>query len=110
MTLSTSAVAVCCCSDSTQLVEQSRVLDGDDGLSGEVLDQLNLLVGERADLLAIDENGADQLVILQHWHLDQGPRAAKFDVATLGIPSAAEVSNMTTCFVRRTIKVTALQW
>ena len=29
ITLSTSAVAVCCCSDSAQLVEQPRVLDGD---------------------------------------------------------------------------------
>ena len=37
MTFSTSAVAVCCCSRFTQLVEQPRVLDGDDGLSGEVL-------------------------------------------------------------------------
>ncbi len=47
MTLSTSAVAVCCCSDLAQLVEQPRVLDGDDGLRGEVLHQLDLLVGER---------------------------------------------------------------
>ena len=37
-----------------QLVEQPRVLDGDDGLSSEVLDQLDLLIGERADLLTID--------------------------------------------------------
>ena len=29
-----------------QLVEQPRVLDSDDGLGGEVLDQLDLLVGE----------------------------------------------------------------
>ena len=62
MTLSTSAVAVCCCSDFAQLVEQPRVLDGDDGLGGEVRDQLDLLVGERADLLAVDDNRADQLV------------------------------------------------
>ena len=37
MTLSTSAVAVCCCKRFAQLVEQPRVLDGDDGLGGEVL-------------------------------------------------------------------------
>ena len=37
-----------------QLVEQPRVLDGDDRLGGEILDQLDLLVGERADLLAVD--------------------------------------------------------
>ena len=53
MTFSTSEVAVCCSSDFAQivralaqLVEQPRVLDGDDGLSGEVLDQLDLLVSE----------------------------------------------------------------
>ena len=37
-----------------QFVQQAGVLDGDDGLIGEVLDQLDLLVGERAYLLAID--------------------------------------------------------
>jgi hypothetical protein len=35
-----------------QLIEQARVLDGDDGLAGETLDQLDLLIGEWADLLA----------------------------------------------------------
>ena len=54
MTLSTSEVAVCRCSEFAQLVEQPRVLDGDHGLGGEVLHQFDLLVGERADLLAID--------------------------------------------------------
>ena len=51
MTSSTSAVAVCCCERFAQLVEQARVLDRDDGLGGEVLDQLDLLVGERPDFL-----------------------------------------------------------
>ena len=51
MTLSTSAVAVCCCSDFAQLVEQPRVLDGDDCLGGEILYQLDLLVREREHLL-----------------------------------------------------------
>ena len=43
MTLSTSAVAVCCCRDFAQLVKQPRVFDGDDGLSREVLDEVDLL-------------------------------------------------------------------
>ena len=30
-----------------QLVEQPSVLDGDDGLRGEILDQLDLFIGER---------------------------------------------------------------
>ena len=48
MTLSTSAVAVCCCSDSSdrrcaaQLVEQPGILDGDDGLIGKGRHQLDL--------------------------------------------------------------------
>src|SRR5262245_53481553 len=43
----------------SQLVEQPRVLDGDDRLGSEVLDQLDLLVGERADLLTVDGDTAD---------------------------------------------------
>ena len=43
MTLSTSAVAVCCCSDSQQLSEQAGVLDGDDRLLCEIRDQLDLV-------------------------------------------------------------------
>ena len=62
MTLSTSEVAVCCSSDSSQFLEQPRVLDGDDGLGGEVLDQLNLLVGKGTNFLTVDGDGADQLV------------------------------------------------
>ena len=38
----------------TQFVEQPRVLDGDDGLGGEVLHQLDLPVGEGSDFLAVD--------------------------------------------------------
>ena len=56
MTLSTSAVAVCCCSRFAQLVEQSRVLDGDDGLGGEVRDQRDLLFGEGTNFLAVNDN------------------------------------------------------
>ena len=37
-----------------QLVEQPRILDGDDGLRGEVRHQLDLLVGKGPDLLAVD--------------------------------------------------------
>ena len=64
MTLRTSAVAVCCWSDSRSSLEQARVLDGDDGLRSEVSDQLNLFVGERADLLAVESDGTNQLVFL----------------------------------------------
>ena len=81
MTLSTSAVAVCCCSEFAQLVEQPGVLDGDDGLVGEVLHQLDLLVGERTNLLAIDADRADQLVLLEHRHGKTAVRSPRADVA-----------------------------
>ncbi len=42
-----------------QFVEQPRVLDGDNGLGGEILQQFNLFVGEGAHLLAIDRQDAD---------------------------------------------------
>ncbi len=47
-----------------QLAEQPGVLDGDDGLGGEILHQLDLLVGEGAHLLAVDGDRADQLPFL----------------------------------------------
>ena len=61
-----------------QFVEQAHVLDGDDGLGGEILHQLDLLVGERPDLLAVNDDRADQLVFLQHRHGQQRARAAEF--------------------------------
>ena len=67
MTLSTSAVAVCCCNDSPQLVEQSKhVLDSDDGLGRKVLHKFDLFVGEGANLLTINSKHTDQLVLLKH--------------------------------------------
>ena len=45
-----------------QLVEQAGVLYSGDRLRGETREQCGLFVGEREDLLAIDADGADQLV------------------------------------------------
>ena len=45
-----------------QFLEQPRVLDGDHRLLGEVGDEIDLLVGEWPDFLAVDRDGADQLV------------------------------------------------
>src|SRR5262245_18352461 len=49
-----------------QLVEQPGVLDSDHRLGGEVLDQLDLLVGERQNLLAVYADCSDQLAFLEH--------------------------------------------
>jgi hypothetical protein len=47
-----------------QLIEQPRVLDGDHRLRGKIFHQLDLFVRERTCFLAIDDDGADQLVFL----------------------------------------------
>ena len=64
-----------------QLIKQPRVLDRDDGLGGEVLDQFDLLVGERADLLTVDVNVANQLVVFEHRDEEKRSRPGKFDDA-----------------------------
>ncbi len=60
-----------------QLAQQARILDRDDGLGGEVRDQLDLLVGEWPHLLPVDGNAADQLVLLEHRHVEIRPGARK---------------------------------
>src|SRR5215469_520002 len=61
-----------------QLVEQARVLDSDDGLLCEMAHKLDLLVGEWSDFLAVDENRADQIVLLEHRHGEVRSCAGKF--------------------------------
>ena len=61
-------------------------------------DQLDLLVGERANLLAVDGDGADQLVLLEHRNDEKGPRTGEvgerdddgiaLDIGRLGLMSA----------------------
>ncbi len=54
MTCNTSAVAVCCSKRLARLGKQPRVLHRDHRLRREVLQQRDLLVGERPNLLAVD--------------------------------------------------------
>src|SRR5215467_8245106 len=49
----------------TQLVEQSRVLDGDDGLVGESFDQLDLFLRERLRQCLCDEKDANNFSLPQ---------------------------------------------
>ena len=77
MTCRTSEVAVCCASDFAQLVEQPRVLDGDDGLLSEIAHQLDLLVGEGPHLLTINGDDSNQGVVLEHRHRQDSAIASK---------------------------------
>ena len=47
--------------------------------AAKLCDQLDLLLAERPDLLAVDADGADQLVFLEHRHAHKGSGASKFD-------------------------------
>src|SRR5262249_33817174 len=49
-----------------QLGEQADVLDGNDGLVGERLDELDLLVAERLDVASPQSERADRLSVAQH--------------------------------------------
>ena len=75
MTLSTSAVAVCCCSDSRSSLSRRVFSMAMTACAAKVLHQLDLLVGERPNLLTIDDDDADQLVLLEHRHDEKSARA-----------------------------------
>src|SRR5262249_43432125 len=60
-------------------VWQGRGLDRADGVGGGSLGQFDLLVGKRPNLLAIDCNGTDQLVLLEHRYGNHRPSAAECD-------------------------------
>src|SRR5262249_42328386 len=61
-----------------QFIQLLRVLDGDDGLGGEVRQQFDLFVSKRTHFLPVDDDGTNQHVILEHRNVDQGSRASKF--------------------------------
>src|SRR5262249_22257604 len=70
-----------------QLVEQPDVLDGDDGLGGEILDQLDLLVGEWPDLLTVDADCTNQLILFEHGDGKDGPSAGQRSETWGSLPS-----------------------
>ena len=60
-----------------QFPEQPRILDGNNCLLGEVAEQLDLLVSERADLLSINHDHADELGVPKHRYRDKRPSASE---------------------------------
>jgi hypothetical protein len=56
-----------------ELPEQSRVLDGDRGLVGEGLHEGYLAVGERPDLMPVDDDRPQQLASSEHRDRQDGP-------------------------------------
>src|SRR5260370_752528 len=62
-----------------QFIEEGGVLNGDYSLVGEVFNQLDLLVDERADFLAVNREDTDKLIVLEHRDGENGPEPPKID-------------------------------
>ena len=77
MTLSTSDVAVCCSSDCRNSLSSRVFSMAMTAWAAKFCHQLDLLVGERPNLLPVDDDHADQLIVLEHRHSNSGSRAAE---------------------------------
>ena len=84
------------------LVEQARVLDRDHRLSGEVLDQFDLPVGERFNLGLENGDNAQQCLFAHHRNSEHRsvaspnrPARSLDLVSTIGPAAAKPVSNPT---------------
>src|SRR4029453_13897340 len=58
-----------------QLVEQARVLDGDNGLTGEIGDQFNFFIREGGNLKGGEAGDPAQAVFLEHRHDEESSDA-----------------------------------
>ena len=79
MTLSTSAVAVCCCSDSRSSLSRRAFSMAMTAWSAKFVSRSICLLGEGAHLLPVDGESANQLVIFEHRHVDRRPRSTERD-------------------------------
>ncbi len=62
-----------------EFVQQPRVLDGDNGLSGEVCDQFDLFGSEFADFLPVDGYRSYKLAFPEHWNDEQSASPREFN-------------------------------
>src|SRR4029077_17891030 len=62
-----------------KFMEQSGVFNRDDGLRRKIRYQFNLLFGEGAHFLTVDGKDTNQLVLLEHWYVQQRAEATEFN-------------------------------
>src|SRR3954463_7550516 len=73
--------------------QEPRAFYCDDRLRREVFEQRDLLVAERADLLAVNDDCADQCTILAQRHRDKRPGTGEVrDGATVWVTRTVSVS------------------
>ena len=62
-----------------QFIEKAGILDGDDGLGGELLEKRDLLVREALRFLPENHDAADHALVLQQRHGQKAARAPEID-------------------------------
>src|SRR5262249_31125709 len=116
MTLSTSAVAVCCCSDLRSSLRRGGVSIAVNASAGKILDQRNLLICEGVDFLAVDVDDTHQSALLKHRHANDGPIAPEFDtrnhvrIAFDIRLQLSDISNVDHLFAGRNARQNAIRW
>src|SRR5262249_5950704 len=85
-------------------VEQSRILNGNNCLFGEIRDKFNLLVGERANFLAEDANRSDDFTRCEHRNNQLSPKTGSlyaYEMIVNGIVrfghNVCNVNNLLSC-------------
>ena len=108
ITFSTSAVAVCCCSDSRSSFSSRVFSIAMTACAAKFCEQLDLFVGERTDLLPVDGDGADQVALLEHGDAASVRAPAKLQwqrSELLGcVWLCPEVGNVNDCFVAADVR------
>ena len=79
MTWSTSEVAVCCSSDSRSSLSNRAFSMAMMAWAAKILHDLDLLIGERPHLLAVDDDNSDHLVVSEQGHANKAPGMREFD-------------------------------
>ena len=79
MTLSTSVVAACCCSDSRSSLSRRVFSMAMTAWAAKLREQIDLLVGELTHLLAKNADRADKFVVLEHRDAHDRPIVAEFN-------------------------------
>ena len=92
-----------------ELLKETNILDGDDGLIGESFEQSDLTFGEWLNFSAVNNNRADQIIFLEHGHRENAPYAllAVF-FRRVRISGSAVTSGMCTIFFSSPRRPTAV--
>ena len=98
MTLSTSAVAVCCCSDSRNSLSSRVFSMAMTAWAAKFCHQLDLLVSERSHLLAIDDDGTDEFALFSIGTVSSARAPVSLASVGAACSSARDIGNVDDAF------------